>query len=861
VHRVDAACREIPKQLKPGTDHGTREIPKQLKPGTDHAYVYDALGNLANVTVGGVQISAMRFNAAGYREQITEVNTGLTTFVTDPLGRVKSQSNARGLTTQFNYDGLNRMTSRIDDSGGSSPVTNTWNWDAPNAIGALEYKISPGIREDYAYDALGRLTHQHSAINVTGFPANETYTTQFAYDAQSRTSSVTYSGHGAFTHHYTSRGYMEELRQSGVVLERITQHDAFGRPKHVQLGNGLETGYQHDLLGRINRITTGTASVPRGTQDLEYEWRSNGMLRLRRDYHNGAAAAWRESFAYDNLDRVYRSTTTGIGANRVLNYSYDTLGNLLTKTSSVAGDLNATNHSDGSAHRLSGATIAGIYTAFSYDPAGNIVQYLPATGPSTQLGYNSAGQVSSITVGSTAAPDAQDQFWYGPDGDRFMKRVTWLENGVARTGWTLYLLGGAYEHSRIVGDTSTAYRSEVQVSGTIVHRRTQLVNGTSTTAIEYRHRDHLGSTDVITNSAGAIVRSLAFDPYGGRRAANWTRDMSSSELAALLQSSSPAVQRGFTDHEHLDRTGFIHMNGRVYDPRTARFVQPDPIVQSPGFSQSYNRYAYTFNSPMSFTDPSGFQSSADGDAYTGPCDFLCVFTSTVSYPMRPVEVSGVEVWGQYIYESWRNSTIPRLRSEHRVASSAVGGYLFPALNEGTARPMDANGEPDDISDSVTINKGLLNRNAISILDAGNHTSFTVKIPYGAYGYSEIVDYLRTDLTAYLSKPVTNNGHSISVEVILIAGSGESYNTLPYLSIRGCSMRDCSGSDATPGGNSVRIYRPRSGTGTHEILHILGLWHQSNKTGSIMSYAESRRLRYEDAARLVDAYRPRLGPNP
>ena len=41
-------------------------------------------------------------------------------------------------------------------------------------------------------------------------------------------------------------------------------------------------------------------------------------------------------------------------------------------------------------------------------------------------------------------------------------------------------------------------------------------------------------------------------------------------------------------HEHLERTGLIHMNGRVYDPAIGRFLSPDPIVADASFSQSWN---------------------------------------------------------------------------------------------------------------------------------------------------------------------------------------------------------------------------------------------------------------------------------
>ena len=46
-------------------------------------------------------------------------------------------------------------------------------------------------------------------------------------------------------------------------------------------------------------------------------------------------------------------------------------------------------------------------------------------------------------------------------------------------------------------------------------------------------------------------------------------------------------------------------NGRVYDPVLARFLSPDPYVQAPDFTQSFNRYAYCLNNPFKYVDPSG----------------------------------------------------------------------------------------------------------------------------------------------------------------------------------------------------------------------------------------------------------------
>jgi phage-related protein len=48
------------------------------------------------------------------------------------------------------------------------------------------------------------------------------------------------------------------------------------------------------------------------------------------------------------------------------------------------------------------------------------------------------------------------------------------------------------------------------------------------------------------------------------------------------------------------------MNGRIYDPLLGRFLSADIVVQAPGFLQSYNRYSYVMNNPLTLTDPSGF---------------------------------------------------------------------------------------------------------------------------------------------------------------------------------------------------------------------------------------------------------------
>ena len=117
--------------------------------------------------------------------------------------------------------------------------------------------------------------------------------------------------------------------------------------------------------------------------------------------------------------------------------------------------------------------------------------------------------------------------------------------------------------------------------------------------IYYICRDYLGSITHITNSSGSVVQELSYDAWGRlRNPVNQTAYTPGSEPVLFLG-------RGYTGHEHLTQFGLINMNARLYDPAVGRFLSPDPYVQSPLFTQNFNRYSYALNNPLRYTDTSG----------------------------------------------------------------------------------------------------------------------------------------------------------------------------------------------------------------------------------------------------------------
>jgi RHS repeat-associated protein len=162
---------------------------------------------------------------------------------------------------------------------------------------------------------------------------------------------------------------------------------------------------------------------------------------------------------------------------------------------------------------------------------------------------------------------------------------------------TTYYIGGNLE--KVVTSGGTDFRHTISGSTGAV----AIVSRTSAGAnvVRYILTDQQGSVDSIADATGATIANASFSAYGTRRgAATWS---GAPANASVLDG---VTRQGYTFQTALGLSGLNHMKGRVQDAFAGRFLSPDPYVSQPVDTQSYNRYAYVQNNPLTYTDPSGF---------------------------------------------------------------------------------------------------------------------------------------------------------------------------------------------------------------------------------------------------------------
>ena len=157
------------------------------------------------------------------------------------------------------------------------------------------------------------------------------------------------------------------------------------------------------------------------------------------------------------------------------------------------------------------------------------------------------------------------------------------------------------------GDSTTAANQSMRVV------TFKAVPGTERTY--YYHRDHLGSTTLITNESGEVVQRVEYLPTGEtfieQQDTSWVSPRKFNGRSALrdafflrcITKASKLERRAKRGKKELDEeTGLYYYGARYYDPRLSMWLGMDPMQgKYPGIST----YAFCHNNPIMMRDLDG----------------------------------------------------------------------------------------------------------------------------------------------------------------------------------------------------------------------------------------------------------------
>ncbi len=532
-----------------------------------NTYTYDAFGKMLSVTDALGHVSRMSYDIRGHKVSMQDVDMGNWTYVYNALGELVSQTDAKLQITSITYDVLGRISGRSQAEGIS-----TWLYDlSANGKGKLSSVTGPnGYTRTHSYDTLGR------PVTTTVNYDNTNYATSNTYFANtSRLSTVTFPVGQVLKYSFDAFGYMNQIVDgtSNKIYWKPEFTNAFGKVTQEVIGEKIITTKTYKATtGRLESIKSGLTASSSTIQNLTYVFDTLGNLTSRYDSNNVLT----EIFTYDDLNRLI---TTQMNSLPQKTFSYDANGNITNKS-----DIGAYIYDNG----------AGVYTTltggphavhkvgsntYSYDLNGNQI-----SGAGRTLTYTSFNKPVTIVNASTS-----NSIYYDVDYKRIEKISTTATDTI-----TTFYLGNIYQQ---VKNSSGLIEDKYFISAggatVLITKRS-----TNNNDIRYLLKDHIGSSDIITDELGVLVQgeNLSFDAWGKRRQANW------ADATSPILSLSTI---GFTGHEMDDGINLINMNARMYDAEIGRFLSPDTYVQFPASTQGMNRYTYVNNNPLSYTDPTG----------------------------------------------------------------------------------------------------------------------------------------------------------------------------------------------------------------------------------------------------------------
>jgi RHS repeat-associated protein len=511
---------------------------------TDWIYVRKCIENEPTYSISNLSTG----NDYGYTSDATAGNVY---FTYDSLGRKIAMNDPDMGNWTYEYDLNGNLINQTDARG----ISTLLSYDALDRLTAIDYPNDDDVSFTYDLQYNGTLS-QVTRGNVSSSydydqryrVENETvtldgtgYTTSYEYDSMDRPTTITYPDGNSVNLTYNAQTLLESVE--GVVDN--LDYNARNQITTKELSNGVVTSYTYDaeklLLDRIY-----TESL----QDLNYDFDNVGnILEIEDNVLNSV-----KTYGYDDLDRL---TSADMSVNSVSTYQRDFIYDQYGCIQQVnENDVTISSYE----YNLTPFHAPDTYNGniLDYDANGNLVEDEDFT-----YTYNDANQLSEVHYAGNSS--LVEKYWYDANGQRVKKQNY--------AGEFTYYVNQFYE---IENGTATSY----------FFRDDERIAKETSGDMEWYLSDHLGSTTLLINESGLEVERTEYYPYG---------EVQSGGLEKY----------GFTGQENDADTELMYYGARYYSPQYRIFVQPDTMLPDPYNPQALNRYAYTLNNPMKYTDPTG----------------------------------------------------------------------------------------------------------------------------------------------------------------------------------------------------------------------------------------------------------------
>jgi RHS repeat-associated protein len=229
--------------------------------------------------------------------------------------------------------------------------------------------------------------------------------------------------------------------------------------------------------------------------------------------------------------------------------------------------------------------------------------------------------------------------------------------------------------------------------------------------------DHLGSPRVITDKSGNVISRRDFMPFGEEIYAGVGGRNTNQKYANF---GSDNIRKRYTGYEKDDETQLDFAEARMYQNKHGRFTAVDPLMgsASPGNPQTFNRYSYTGNNPINYTDPSGLDYYRDKDGN------LVYFEGSAAHD----GYTNITTAGQPVLI--KNGGTFDDPAGGRVESGLT--YIFGNSSFGLAgdAPQQAV-EVKSVAEAITDTAQVIGEFSVGVMQGSNESAFIGLVPYSA----------------------------------------------------------------------------------------------------------------------------------